>query len=67
MNNIPNFILKHPKVFGLDEKKKNLIIFHTAPLIDLFNAYSDIVHYMDGEIILILENLIRQKIRKKDE
>ena len=57
--------IRFPKVFvRLTDKDNNemLGIRNDATLKDLFDVYSEIVHYIDGEVIIILENLIRKKI-----
>ena len=57
--------IRFPKVFiRLTDKDNNEIlgIRNDATLKDLFDVYSEIVHYIDGEVIIILENLIRKKI-----
>ena len=56
-----------PKVFvkGIDEHNNEIFgINNNATLKDLFDVYSKIVHYIDGEIIIILEELIREKIEE---
>lgn len=61
---------KYPKVFAIlkDENRNERIgINVNAPLKDLFNAYSDIVHYIDGPTVKGLEELIRKKIRQCGE
>ena len=65
MTTIYDFERKFPKVFvtGVDKEGNEVIgIRKNATLRDLFNAYSDLVHYIDGEIIIILEELIKEKI-----
>ncbi len=56
---------KFPKVFviGIDEDGDEILgIRKSATLKDLFEAYSDLVHYIDGEVIVALENLIKKKL-----
>ena len=60
---------KFPKVFIkiIDEHNHNDEMFainNNARLEDLFDVYSKVVHYIDGEIIIILEKLIREKIEE---
>jgi len=50
-----------PKVFINIEG--NIAIKTNAKLIDLFDAYSTIVHYIDGDVIIFLEELIKEKIK----
>ena len=58
---------KFPRVFvkGIDEHNNEIFgINNNATLKDLFDVYSEIVHYIDGRIITILEELIRKKIEE---
>jgi len=58
-------IMQFPKVFIkiIDEDNNEMLgIKNNATLKDLFDVYSEIVHYIDGEIIIILEKLIKEKI-----
>ena len=58
---------KFPRVFviGIDEHNNEICRIKTnATLKDLFDAYSEIVHSIDGEIIIILEELITKKIEE---
>jgi len=59
-------VIKFPKVFvKLTDENNNeiLAIKKNATLEDLFEVYSEIVHYIDGKIITILEELIKEKIK----
>jgi len=53
--------IQFPKVFINIEG--NIAIRTNAKLIDLFNAYTTIVHYIDEDVIIFLEELIREKIK----
>ena len=60
-------IQKFPDVF-FDIKDTNgnelIAINRKATLSELFEAYSEIVHYIDGDIITVLENFIRKRIEE---
>ena len=56
---------KFPKVFitGIDKDGNEVLgIRKSATLKDLFNAYSELVHYVDGQVIICLEEIIREEI-----
>ena len=60
---------KHPKVFAIvtdEEGRKRLGVNANAPLEELFDAYSNIVHYVEGPTVQGLEELIREKIRERE-
>jgi len=51
-----DFVYKFPKVF-LEIKRNGeefIGIDRNAKLSDLFEAYSEIVHYIDGEVVIAL-------------
>jgi hypothetical protein len=58
-----NLILKYPKVFRTIDNDY-IAIKTDAKVSDLFEVYSDIVHYIDGEIIIILERIIKEKLKE---
>jgi hypothetical protein len=60
-------VIKFPEVFAkvIDENNNEILaIKKDATLEDLFEVYSEIVHYIDGKVITILEELIKEKMRE---
>ncbi len=53
----------YPRIFTITKGK--FVINCDASLLDLFEAYSEIVHYIDDDIVLTLEECIKQKILEK--
>lgn len=64
-----DLIKRYPKVFVTTPDENGNEVFGinaNASLKDLFEAYSDIVHYVDNRLISMLEELIRKKIGQMD-
>jgi len=65
-----NIYERFPNVFidAKDTDGNRLIgIKLETTLSELFDAYSEIVHYIDGEVIIALENLIRRRIKMMEK
>lgn len=61
---IYDYVKEFPKVFAIikQDDREMLGIRNDAELIDLFNAYSELVHYIDGQVIITLETLIKKEL-----
>jgi len=60
-----DLIKRYPEVFVTTPDENGNEVFGinaNASLKDLFEAYSDIVHYVDNRLISMLEEFIRKKI-----